>query len=78
MGDSASSPAADDADGGVRRAVGSVGGTDAPDEAAERLRRLLDHALPELTSDEVGSGGSAASPRSDEDYLADRPPHHGG
>ncbi|MFI0432755.1 MAG: hypothetical protein ACH36H_06400 [Candidatus Nanopelagicales bacterium] len=46
-------------------------------EAATRLRRILDQALPDVTADEADAGGGTASPRSDEDYYADRPPHHG-
>ncbi len=44
-------------------------------EPAPERRRLLDDLdlLPETTSDESGGHGS----RSDEDYRADRPPHHG-
>ncbi|MFM2437777.1 MAG: hypothetical protein RLZ55_588 [Actinomycetota bacterium] len=46
-------------------------------EAAMRLRRILDQALPDVTADEADAGGGTASHRSDEDYYADRPPHHG-
>lgn len=51
-----------------------------PSGAGDRrllLRRLLDESLPDVTADEARAGGGSASPRSDGDYLADRPPHHG-
>lgn len=48
-------------------------------EAARvRLRRVLDGAGPsEVTGDELTPSGESHRSRSDEDYLRDRPPHHG-
>jgi hypothetical protein len=41
-----------------------------------RLDRVFGDVLPETTGDERGPGADRG--RSDEDYVADRPPHHGG
>ena len=49
-------------------------------EMPHRLRRRLDEVfgevLPSTTADERGADGSSDHPTSDEDLLADRPPHH--
>lgn len=50
------------------------GGATADQRAARRRDLLADlDLLPETTSDESG----AHAGRSDDDYRADRPPHHG-
>lgn len=48
-----------------------------PDLARRRLRQALDAILPDVTGDELTQSGQAHSSRTDEDYLRDRPPHHG-
>ncbi len=39
----------------------------------QKMRDALQGILPTVTQDEVNSH----SPKADEQYLADRPPHHG-
>lgn len=48
------------------------------DERTRQLRRVLDAALRgDVTRDEVAPSGQVHQTRTDEEYLADRPPHHG-
>ncbi len=52
-------------------------GQDADATAArQRLRDLLDGALPDTTGDERDDADTTGF--SDEDFLRERPPHHGG
>ena len=61
-------PADGEADGAA------AGGTAALERDARRRQLLADlDLLPETTSDEAGTHAG----RSDDDYRADRPPHHG-
>jgi hypothetical protein len=45
--------------------------------ARRRLREALDGILPDVTGDELMPSGESHRSRTDEDYLRDRPPHHG-
>lgn len=51
---------------------------DAAEERARRLRAALDDATRiDVTRDEIAPTGQVHQTRTDDDYLAERPPHHG-
>lgn len=58
---------------------GPHGGRPAVDAAAarRRLRAALAGTLPDVTGDELMPSGESHQSRTDEEYLRDRPPHHG-
>lgn len=48
-----------------------------PAVARRRLRAALEGGPPDVTGDELTPSGQSHQSRTDEEYLRDRPPHHG-